>query len=122
MGMKKVSIGRYIVGFFTAVIAILAGLIVSLVFWVLRTWANLKADELIYQLNAPMEGTNTDIIMDAVKSCVPIMILCLAAVIGLFILFRKKKLFWLIMPLVIIVSLAASAGAFKYGWDKLGMT
>ena len=122
MGMKKVSIGRYIVGFFTAVIAILAGLIVSLVFWVLRTWANLKADELIYQLNAPMEGTNTDIIMDAVKSCVPIMILCLAAVIGLFILFRKKKLFWLVMPLVVIASVAAAAGALKHGWDKLEMT
>ena len=89
--MKKVGIGRYIMCVFTAIIVILAGFIVSLVFWVLRTWANLKADELIYQLNAPMEGTNTDIIMDAVKSCVPVMILCLAAVIGLFILFRKKK-------------------------------
>ena len=46
--MKKVSIGRYIFGIFTAIIAVLAGFIVSLVFWVLRTWANLKADELIY--------------------------------------------------------------------------
>ena len=63
-----------------------------------------------------------DSIMDAVKSCVPVMILCLAAVIGLFILFRKKKLFWLVMPLVVIASLAAAAGAFKYGWDKLEMT
>ena len=120
--MKKVGIGRYVVCVFTAIIAILAGLVVSLVFWVLRTWANLKADELIYQLNAPMEGTNTDIIMDAVKSCVPVMILCLAAVIGLFIIFRKKKLFWLVMPLVIIASLAAAAGALKHGWDELEMT
>lgn len=58
--MKKVSIGRYIFGIFTAIIAVLAGFIVSLVFWVLRTWANLKADELIYQLNAPMQGTNKE--------------------------------------------------------------
>ena len=84
--MKKVSIGRYIFGIFTAIIAVLAGFIVSLVFWVLRTWANLKADELIYQLNAPMQGTNKEMIMDAVKSCVPVMILCLAAVIVLFVL------------------------------------
>ena len=63
--MKKVSIGRYIFGIFTAIIAVLAGFVVSLVFWVLRTWANLKADELIYQFNAPMQGTNKEMIMDA---------------------------------------------------------
>ncbi|MFR2711124.1 MAG: glycoside hydrolase family 3 N-terminal domain-containing protein [Frisingicoccus sp.] len=117
--MKKVSIGRYIFGIFTAIIAVLAGFIVSLVFWVLRTWANLKADELIYQLNAPMQGTNKEMIMDAVKSCVPVMILCLAAVIVLFVLLRNKKIFWIVMPAVIIISLAAGAGVLNHAWNKL---
>ena len=117
--MKKVSIGRYIFGIFTAIIAVLAGFVVSLVFWVLRTWANLKADELIYQLNAPMQGTNKEMIMDAVKSCVPVMILCLAAVIVLFVLLRNKKIFWIVMPAVIIISLAAGAGVLNHAWNKL---
>lgn len=117
--MKKVSIGRYIFGIFTAIIAVLAGFVVSLVFWVLRTWANLKADELIYQLNAPMQGTNKEMIMDAVKSCVPVMLLCLAAVIVLFVLLRNKKIFWIVMPAVIIISLAAGAGVLNHAWNKL---
>ena len=117
--MKKVSIGRYIFGIFTAIIAVLAGFVVSLVFWVLRTWANLKVDELIYQLNAPMQGTNKDIIIDAVKCCVPVMVLCLAAVVVLFILLRNKKAFWIVMPVIIIISLAAGAAVLKHAWDKL---
>lgn len=58
-------------------------------------------------------------IMDAVKSCVPVMILCLAAVIVLFVLLRNKKIFWIVMPAVIIISLAAGAGVLNHAWNKL---
>lgn len=43
--------------------------------WVLYTWGLLSIDEIIYHMKAPLEGTNTDIIIDGINACVPIAVL-----------------------------------------------
>lgn len=55
-----------LVGVFVAITA-LWGFTVS---WVFRTWANLQLDELIYELSAPLTGTNPTMIVDALVSIV----------------------------------------------------
>lgn len=44
-----------------------AALTYTLVKWVFKTWNHLSMDELMYQLNAPMEGTNQEMIREAVE-------------------------------------------------------
>ena len=59
--------------------------------WMFATWSHLTMDELMYQLNAPFDGTNTDMVMDFVYYCVPPAVLVLILVVILLIYFRKNK-------------------------------
>ena len=44
---------------FWGMLAVLLG---CSVFWMFKTWPKLNMDELLYQLNAPMEGTDLSMI------------------------------------------------------------
>ena len=76
-----------------SIITILAGLgsafFITLgcsILWMLRTWPYLKADELIYQLSAPLAGTGQDMLFHyAREAAFP------AAVLIVILLFRKTK-------------------------------
>ena len=121
---EKTGIVRYICVIFTCVIGILSGLIVALIRWVFQTWNHLNADELFYQLKAPMQGTNQDMIWDAVFFCVPWMILFLLIIIVVFLLVKDKdgKYFWLTMAGTIIICIGTVAGSLYYAWQRLDIT
>ena len=77
--------------FFITVSVLLAASIT----WMFQTWNHLTMDELMYQLQAPMDGTNRNMIMDYIKSCIPITVIVLIAAILLLVLIRKKKVIYL---------------------------
>lgn len=60
--------------------------------WMFDTWSHLTMDELMYQLNAPFDGTNNDMILDFAQRCVPPAALAFFLVIFLLINFRKRKI------------------------------
>ena len=121
---EKISIGRYIYAVLIVILAVLAGLSVGLIGWMFKTWPYLSADELLYQLTAPIEGTNQDMVMEAVLFCLPFMIIGLILVVVLFLLLRKRKswIFWLLMSLILAVSLGGIAVPIYYAWQRLELT
>ena len=46
------------------VVSFLASLLCLSIRWMFETWANLSMDELMYHLNAPLEGTNEGMIKE----------------------------------------------------------
>lgn len=83
--------------------------------WVLYTWGLLSIDEIIYHMKAPLEGTNTDIIIDGINACVPIAVLLFLMVLAYMIgMKKKKKRALLSMLLVLIISMSMTVKA-AYG-------
>ena len=85
---------RFIIGIISILLAIGAGVSNRLIDWVFKTWPHLSAEELLYQLTAPVEGTNQGMILDAVKHCVPMMVLGAVLAIALYNFVKKKRKFF----------------------------
>lgn len=59
--------------------------------WMFDTWQHLSMEELLYQLTAPIEGTNMEMIEDYMISCIPIDVLVFCAILILLVVSRKKS-------------------------------
>mgnify|MGYP002559689238 CR=1 FL=1 len=57
----------------------------------LETWANLTMDELVYHLNSPLEGTNSDMIWQYVFKCIVPTIIIIMVITAIVINLKKKK-------------------------------
>ena len=102
--------------FFITVSVLLAASIT----WMFQTWNHLTMDELMYQLQAPMDGTNRNMIMDYIKSCIPITVIVLIAAILLLVLIRKKKVIYRTAVVILFVGAAAIIAYYiAMGWDRL---
>ena len=82
----------------TAVTAVLSVFFIALsvlwaasITWMFKTWNHLSMDELVYQLQAPMDGTNRNMILDYIKNCIPVTVIVLIAAVLLLFFARKKK-------------------------------
>ena len=77
---------------------IIVGLMVLLTFsihWILKTWANLSMEELVYHLQVPLEGTNESMVTEYIKVClIPAIIALLLVITGMFFLRSFLKTFW----------------------------
>ena len=88
--------------------------------WMFKTWANLSADELIYTITSPLDGTNTDMIKDYFSYCGTPMILlfCLLAIAAVQYHVRgggvKYYRFGICFLLVFSITALASAGYEVY--------
>lgn len=91
--MKKIlcKAGKVLETILFIVIPVISALLCFAVDWMFVTWPHLKMEELVYQLNAPVEGTNQDIIISFVEMCVPGTVLVLLAMIGIFIALKKDR-------------------------------
>ena len=102
--------------FFITVSVLLAASIT----WMFQTWNHLTMDELMYQLQAPMDGTNRNMIMDYIKSCIPITVIVLIAAILLLVLIRKKKVIYRMAVVILFVGAAAIIAYYiAMAWDRL---
>ena len=88
----------------------LSVLLAASITWMFRTWNHLTMDELMYQLQAPMDGTNRNMIMDYIKSCIPATVIVLIAAISLLVIIRKRKVIYRIAVVLLFVGAAAIIG------------
>lgn len=110
------NIGKVVGG----IISVLAILICFSIKWMLETWANLTMDELVYHLNSPLEGTNSDMIWQYVFKCiVPTIIIIMAITAIMIILKKKKKRTGYIYIIVLIVSVTILVLYGYTAWKKL---
>ena len=104
----------------TVFLITLSVLLATSITWMFHTWNHLTMNELMYQLNAPMDGTNKNMIMDYIKSCIPLTVFVLAAAVLVFILLRKKKILY---RTAMGIMLAAAVGITAYylvmTWNRL---
>lgn len=101
----------------------LAMLIFRSVFWVLKTWNNLSMEELVFHLQAPLEGTNEGMVWDFFWSCGLISIIVLIVLTAAFIILRKKKnIYYSTMMGVLLVSIAAAGLSIGHIWKELDIS
>lgn len=91
--------------------------------WMFDTWPHLKMEELVYQLNAPVEGTNQDIFIGFIEQCIPGTILVFLVMIGLIIGIRKdRKKLYITMTVVISISVVCLFYKGKNVWERLDIS
>lgn len=118
--MKKIAL------FINSVFIILVGFLSIVAFyasrWVIKTWGLLSMDEIIFHLKAPLDGTNTELIVDFFNYCVPVAVIYSFALIVVFIALReKKKLYFIITTASFLFSAACVFAGGKYVSDELGV-
>ena len=121
--MKKQKIKSIGYGFYCILMIIISvvGLILyNLGNWVLETWGLLSIDEIIFHLKVPLEGTNSDVVMDGVRACLPMAVIVLFVCIFLIIGLKSKRLHCMIALLLIAVISCGSAAKSAYRvYDEL---
>ena len=104
------------------ILIILATVLALAARWVMSTWANLSMSELMYQLSAPIEGTNEEMIQDCIFNCVIPAIVFIGLFALIFYASRKKKTMY---KVVLALSVAAASSVLFYTksivWDTLAV-
>lgn len=88
---------------------------VATVRWVMATWAHLTLEQLIYQLNAPMTGTGSDIILQGVVNIGVPLLVCIVLLVLVFRRLRSRGAVLLCVGLALVCDAAAGV----YAWDNL---
>lgn len=97
-------LGKVLFGVLVVMLSTTAVLLSQAIVWMFDTWKNLTMSELIYQLNAPVEGTNKDIIIDGICRCVPGTVLVFMLAVVLMVGLRKYKRGYLNAGIFVLVA------------------
>ena len=111
--MKKPKIKSIGYGFYCILmilISVLGFILYNLGNWVLDTWGLLSIDEIIFHLKVPLDGTNSDVVLDGINACVPLAVLVLFLSIFLIIGLRNKQGKCMIALFLVAVIACGSAG------------
>lgn len=121
--MKKPKIKSIGYGFYCIlmiIISVLGFILYNLGNWVLDTWGLLPIDEIIFHLKVPLDGTNSDVVLDGINACVPLAVLVLFLSIFLIIGLRNKHGKCMIALFLVAVIACGSAGRAAYEvYDEL---
>ena len=121
--MKKPKIKSIGYGFYCSlmiIISVLGFILYNLGNWVLDTWGLLSIDEIIFHLKVPLDGTNSDVVLDGINACVPLAVLVLFLSIFLIIGLRNKHGKCIIALFLVAVIACGSAGRAAYEvYDEL---
>ena len=110
--MKKVL--RLIFVIFSAVLFTLSVFVLFMSKWLLKTWANLTMDELLFHLKANLKGTNPDIIRNCITHYAIPSFAVAALFIAAIVFLRKKKKTQVILSIVgVLASICCIIFAFK---------
>ncbi len=114
---------KFIKFILSGIVALLCGLSALLSFsvcWMFRTWSNLTMEELVYHLEAPLEGTNEEMIVGYINQCAVPAVLILIAAAVLFIGVRKSyKKYWAVVCVCLIAAVASAWYFLHYTWTNL---
>lgn len=109
-------------GIAASLLTFLSLIIYKLAEWVLDTWGLLSIDEIIFHLEAPLEGTNTDVMIEGVNACLPMATLVGMMIITFTIGMRKKKLIsGICVFLIMCISLGTGAYAVDTAYRELNV-
>ena len=103
----------------TVIFALIAPLLFFSARWMFQTWNHLTMDELIFHLNSPLDGTNTDMIKEYLMKCLVPSIVIFLAVIILLIIVRKKKVFYVTEGFLLVGMIALAFGTVILTADRL---
>lgn len=104
----------------TVFLITLATLLAASITWMFKTWNHLTMDELMYQLRVPMDGTNRNMIMDYIWSCIPLTVAVLAVSIIILLLVRKKKVIYrTVIGILLAGAVAIISYYLAYTWNRL---
>ena len=121
--MKKPKIKSIGYGFYCIlmiIISVLGFILYNLGNWVLDTWGLLSIDEIIFHLKVPLDGTNSDVVLDGINACVPLAVLVLFLSIFLIIGLRNKHGKCMIALFLVAVIACGSVGRAAYEvYDEL---
>ena len=121
--MKKPKIKSIGYGFYCIlmiIISVLGFILYNLGNWVLDTWGLLSIDEIIFHLKVPLDGTNSDVVLDGINAFVPLAVLVLFLSIFLIIGLRNKHGKCMIALFLVAVIACGSAGRAAYEvYDEL---
>ena len=120
MNKKTKDVLKNIVKVVCSIVSLVSILVCFSIKWMLETWENLTMDELVYHLNAPLDGTNSDMIWQYVFKCIVPTIIILIVIGTIMVILKKKKK--RIGYIYIIVLIASVAILLIYGytaWKKL---
>lgn len=123
--MKKIlyKTGKILGILFLGLVPVISVLLCLASEWMFDTWPHLKMEELVYQLNAPVEGTNQDIFIGFIEQCIPGTILVFLVMIGLIIGIRKdRKKLYITMTVVISISVVCLFYKGKNVWERLDIS
>lgn len=89
-GRHKGKAGRTVLSVLFPIFTFLGMIAVLSLRWVLSQWSGLTMDEIIYQLEAPLEGTGNNMVPDYMIKCLVPALVCTAAAVLLLMARRKK--------------------------------
>ena len=116
--IKSIGYGCYCI--LMIIIAVLGFILYNLGNWVLDTWGLLSIDEIFFHLKVPLDGTNSDVVLDGINACVPLAVLVLFLSIFLIIGLRNKHGKCMIALFLVAVIACGSAGRAAYEvYDEL---
>jgi len=116
--IKSIGYGCYCI--LMIIISVLGFILYNLGNWVLDTWGLLSIDEIIFHLKVPLDGTNSDVVLDGINACVPLAVLVLFLSIFLIIGLRNKHGKCMIALFLVAVIACGSAGRAAYEvYDEL---
>ena len=116
--IKSIGYGFYCI--LMIIISVLGFILYNLGNWVLNTWGLLSIDEIIFHLKVPLDGTNSDVVLDGINACVPLAVLVLFLSIFLIIGLRNKHGKCMIALFLVAVIACGSAGRAAYEvYDEL---
>ena len=92
----------------------------SSVLWLFDTWPNLTIQELMFQIQSPINGTNKDIIMDYIVSCIFITLIILILSTVAVIIFRKRKrVYYPLVLCVLFIAILLDVSIAYLAWQRL---
>lgn len=116
--IKSIGYGCYCI--LMIIISVLGFILYNLGNWVLDTWGLLSIDEIFFHLKVPLDGTNSDVVLDGINACVPLAVLALFLSIFLIIGLRNKHGKCMIALFLVAVIACGSAGRAAYEvYDEL---
>ena len=90
LSYKTLMLILKLMNFLTLVLFWAGSLVLFSMFWLFKTFPHVKLDELLYQINAPIEGTNSEMIQDFILTALlPSIIAVMVAIV--LIHFLKKN-------------------------------
>ncbi len=91
--------------------------------WGSETWSDLKLNEMIYTLMMPLDGTNSGMITDHIRSCVmPAAIITLAALVFLIIIRHRRTAYTITQIAAAMAGVILAAKGSTYAWEVLDLS